>query len=162
MRFDALEEGSVTSDELEATAQQTCACGCGTPVKRSQRPPYGWNTFAHGHNAKGVNGPRVARVCRGCGQPFEAMPWHVKLGYSTYCSQACYDRARCVDTLAQRFWAKVVVQEGCWLWTGARRPNGYGFIATRFSPTLRNTSAHRVAWMLANGPIPKGLCVLHS
>lgn len=27
-----------------------CACGCGQPVSRSKKAPYGWNRFVHGHN----------------------------------------------------------------------------------------------------------------
>lgn len=45
----------------------------------------------------------------------------------------------------------------CWLWTKHVRRDGYGV----FKFHGRNYAAHRVAWMLANGPIPAGLCVCH-
>lgn len=42
----------------------------------------------------------------------------------------------------------------CHLWTGAKHPFGYGQAATKL--------AHRLTWENTNGPIPKGLCVLHK
>ena len=59
-----------------------------------------------------------------------------------------------------RFWAKVDASAGptgCWLWTGARFPAGYGAIKIAGRPW----GAHRVAWELVNGPIPDGLQSLH-
>ncbi len=44
--------------------------------------------------------------------------------------------------------------EGCWEWTGNLSPRGYG----RLTITLR---AHRVAYILAVGPIPRGLTIDH-
>ena len=47
---------------------------------------------------------------------------------------------------------------GCVEWLGNRRcAFGYGAFKLRGRQLL----AHRVAWVLANGPIPNGLCVLH-
>ena len=46
----------------------------------------------------------------------------------------------------------------CLLWTGAIKSNGYGNLS--FEGKVQ--SAHRVSYMLANGPIPKGARVLHS
>lgn len=48
-------------------------------------------------------------------------------------------------------------EQGCWLWVGALRPNGYG----NFFLGNKTTCAHRAAWTLANGQIPDGLQVLH-
>lgn len=63
-------------------------------------------------------------------------------------------------TLSERFWARVVKGDGCWVWTGARNAQGYGRMTagSRGAGYLR---AHRVSWELANGPVPKGLWVLH-
>jgi len=58
----------------------------------------------------------------------------------------------------QRFWSKVDKGDGtgCWLWT--RDPaSRYG--RARFLG--RSVDAHRLAWELANGPIPPGLFVCH-
>jgi len=67
-----------------------------------------------------------------------------------------------VGTLEQRFWSKVDKSDGCWLWTAAKSSGGYG----QFSVGDRMQKAHRVAWELTHGPIPKGdgyhgTCVLH-
>lgn len=58
-----------------------------------------------------------------------------------------------------RFWDKVEKGEGCWEWLACVQ-KGYG----RFKVGGKRGSmklAHRVAWELANGPIPDGLNVLH-
>jgi hypothetical protein len=49
----------------------------------------------------------------------------------------------------------------CWPWQGATDHKGYGVIGLgrRADGTDRT---HQVAWMLAHGPIPRGLCVLHK
>lgn len=64
-------------------------------------------------------------------------------------------------TLEERFWAKVHPEPntGCWLWDGNIRENGYGraWDSERQLPIL----AHRLAWILARGPIPDGLLVGH-
>ncbi len=62
-------------------------------------------------------------------------------------------------TIAKDFWsyAEPEPNSGCWIWTGVRVPGGYG-------GTTRGgvyQMAHRVAYELAVGPIPKGLYVLH-
>lgn len=59
-------------------------------------------------------------------------------------------------TDAERFWLKVDKTDDCWLWTGAQT-NGYGV----FRINSRNMVAHRVSYMWANGPIPKGYEVDH-
>lgn len=57
------------------------------------------------------------------------------------------------------FWSRVdksAGPDGCWLWTG-QCEDGYG----RVSWGGRRERAHRVAWMLANGPFPARKHVLH-
>ncbi len=59
---------------------------------------------------------------------------------------------------AERFWAKVEKTDGCWLWTAARQPSGYG----RFGVSLgRTVFAHRLAYEMAHGAIPDGLELDH-
>jgi hypothetical protein len=61
--------------------------------------------------------------------------------------------------LSERFWEKVSVQmEGCWEWLGAH--DRYGMI--KFGSGDNNWLAHRVSWIIHNGPIPEGVCVLHK
>lgn len=59
---------------------------------------------------------------------------------------------------SERFWSKVDKSGECWTWAGAlMRQTGYG--AFRFEG--RTAYAHRVSYILANGPIPDGLYVCH-
>jgi hypothetical protein len=57
-----------------------------------------------------------------------------------------------------RFWLKVRVGDGCWLWTASTVDSGHG----RFSLNGKMVGAHRVSWLLNRGPIPDGLDVLHD
>lgn len=62
--------------------------------------------------------------------------------------------------LADRFWEKVQVTDGCWEWQAART-YGYGRIGAGGDkgPALL---AHRVSWELHFGPIPAEMNVLHA
>lgn len=60
--------------------------------------------------------------------------------------------------LTDRFWDKVSRPEGCWKWTGVKNQFGYGRLRTGKSMIV----AHRVSWQIHNGPIPKGMSVLHK
>ena len=62
--------------------------------------------------------------------------------------------------LADRFHEKVSripTARGCLLWTASTTGGGYGEIAIG----RKTAQAHRVAWELANGPVPPGMHVLH-
>jgi hypothetical protein len=59
--------------------------------------------------------------------------------------------------IGPRFWSKVHKTPSCWLWTSSRIKNWHGTFSVHGYPRY----AHRVAWELANGPIPDGLQVLH-
>ena len=51
---------------------------------------------------------------------------------------------------------------GCWIWTRSVDSGGYGRISLgRFLSGYR-CPAHRVSWMLHNGPIQDGLVVCHK
>ena len=64
--------------------------------------------------------------------------------------------------LEDRFWSKVLKTESCWLWKGATQGTGYGRIARgKRNEFPKPELAHRMSWELHNGPIPKGLIVLH-
>jgi predicted DNA-binding protein (UPF0251 family) len=62
--------------------------------------------------------------------------------------------------VAERFWEKVRKRSGhqCWMWQGSTLPKGYGMFCMAES---RPTPAHRCAWILCRGQIPKGMHVLH-
>lgn len=96
--------------------------------------------------------PTDLDICEFCGKSF-----HNPQGERRrFCSRACYCK-RPIDH-AGRFWKRIRKTEGCWLWTGATLPNGYGHMnigTTHWYP-------HRYAWTITNGPIPDGLFVCHD
>jgi hypothetical protein len=101
---------------------------------------------------------RHAYTCGHCGVSFVSIARESQSGLR-FCSKQCWATWRRGD-LATRFWSRVNKAEdatGCWLWQGSRRDNGYGQFAWR----PRSLSVHRIAWELANGPIPDGFMVLH-
>ena len=54
------------------------------------------------------------------------------------------------------FWAKVRKTIGCWEWCGSRKGR-YGNLTVK----RKNVLAHRFAWEITFGPIPRGLFVCH-
>src|SRR5437016_12881449 len=56
----------------------------------------------------------------------------------------------------ERFWLHINQTAFCWEWTGAKTIDGYG--SFRNGKTVR---AHRFAYELLVGPIPKGLSIDH-
>jgi hypothetical protein len=66
-------------------------------------------------------------------------------------------------SLEERFWSKVNKSGPCWEWMGAKVTGGYGHLKVGG----KNRYAHRVAYELTVGPVPKGegyhgICVCHS
>lgn len=61
--------------------------------------------------------------------------------------------------VAARLWEKVPSRptEGCWLWIGCPKPNGYGVLRVGG----KNVYAHRLSYELLVGPIPDGLTIDH-
>lgn len=58
------------------------------------------------------------------------------------------------------FWAKVSQTDGCWLWKGHKAANGYG-VLTRRAKRRKSILAHRFAYEIMFGEIPKGKLVCH-
>lgn len=59
-----------------------------------------------------------------------------------------------------RFWSKVDIKgpDDCWEWQASMYPNGYG----QFRLSKQEGYAHRSAWTLINGEIPKGMYICHK
>lgn len=63
-----------------------------------------------------------------------------------------------------RFWSKVnkngalILDTPCWEWLGWLNTNRYGY----FWINGKDVSAHRYSYEIKNGPIPKGLWILHK
>lgn len=60
--------------------------------------------------------------------------------------------------VADRFWSKVDRSSDCWRWLGSSQASGYGYFNVVRGVLAR---AHRVAYELTHGPIPRDLVVDH-
>src|SRR5260221_8514726 len=96
-------------------------------------------------------------LCKHCGGDFSHKRGRC---YHQFCSKRC-EGLHTRRPLATRFWEKVDKTKTCWLWTGGTARWGYGSIGAG-APSYRTLVAHRVAWELQKGPIPKGHWVLHK
>ena len=99
--------------------------------------------------------PRVDRTCAHCGAVF-SVPAH-RAQSARFCSKACRYAYR--PPLEEMLWGDIdrADPDACWLWPGHIR-GAYGVLTYK----SKRQSTHRWAWELANGPVPDGLCVLHS
>lgn len=66
--------------------------------------------------------------------------------------------------LLDRLADKMLVGDGCWEWTGATQPNGYGYfhVGSLTDGSDRMEYAHRVVYEALVGPIPEGLTLDHQ
>lgn len=90
--------------------------------------------------------------CHRCKKPFSV--WLSQTSRK-FCSEECRE-----SPVEERFWAKVDKSGGpdaCWNWKASVNPDGYGNFMWK-----NEQRAHRVAWILTNGPISDGLSVLHE
>lgn len=116
-----------------------------------------------------VEGSKPARwhVRCDCGKEVVRLSGNLLAGMSGSCGCFRTDsiKTRTAVGRVDRFWSKVnkdgpVCREElgpCWVWTAGLTPWGYGTC----SPKHGSPYAHRAAWIMANGPIPDGLWVLH-
>lgn len=64
------------------------------------------------------------------------------------------------QSTVERFWLRVDKTGGCWKWIGkSRHTFGYGLFKIKSAKQMQY--AHRISWVIANGAVPHGLCVLH-
>lgn len=106
------------------------------------------------HHGSAPKGKEIRKSCRNllCVNPdhlFAGVPSDTPIAY-TY------------EQMVAAFWARVVKSDGCWTWIGTKfGPMGYGVVRWR----RKNTPAHKLSWILANGEIPVQddvLCVCHK
>ena len=62
-------------------------------------------------------------------------------------------------TAAERLATKLIrMPNGCLEWTGSLNVGGYGLVGAGGKVFM----AHRLAWILVNGPISDGMCICHT
>lgn len=96
------------------------------------------------------------KLCKRCGTPIDRANQNYRK--MIYCSLPCFKetlRKAPATILAEK--VRKAGPEECWPWTGRKDKSGYGRIA-RKGPYVY---AHRVAWILAKGPVPEGKDILH-
>ena len=91
-------------------------------------------------------------TCEGCGTIFKTYPAEIAKGRK-YCSRACRKAS-----IELRFWKRVIKTDTCWLWIGSINSTGYGTV----NLGVHTVGAHCYSWVITNGPIVKGLQVLHA
>lgn len=105
------------------------------------------------------------RTCSidGCERRHYARSW-CALHYSRWRTRGSTDSP--VPTLEERFWGKADRRgpDECWEWTASKDRFGYGQF---FPRNGKRVGAHRFAWELTHGPIPRGpgyhgFCVCHE
>ncbi len=105
---------------------------------------------------------KVELHCEVCGSSFLVKPSRAKRGNARFCSKKCYYKSYPTTPLSELFSRHIgeTTDRGCIIWNGYKnKSNGYGMT---HDAENRSTYAHRIAWELANGPIPDGLWVLHK
>jgi hypothetical protein len=104
--------------------------------------------------------PKTERTCLICEKVFLPIS-HRK--DSRYCSRECYYASQVIPIETQfRRGVGETNEHGCVLWNGLTDHNGRGVVYSTTRPPQRTFIAARIAWEVANGPIPDGVCVLHN
>lgn len=103
--------------------------------------------------------------CAICSEDYYASKRRLARG-TKWCSRKCQRIAQSGSAdVVEAFWLKVDKTSrpaGCWLYTGFRKWDGYGWLARYFNGKVRYLTAHRYAWMLLKGDVPAGMHVLHK
>lgn len=101
----------------------------------------------------------MTKVCVICQEAFG--PRDSREGRAFLTRTVCSVRCRGLLTglvAVQGFWERVDKSDDCWIWRGRLNADGYGVFE---SSVLRVGLAHRAAYLLAIGPIPRGLHMDH-
>lgn len=105
-------------------------------------------------------GADMAKSCsiEGCERPHDSRGW-CDMHYKRWRAHGSTDVAE-KPTASELFWRKVDKRgpDECWEWTASLDGKGYGQFFPGRSKAWR---AHRWSFTESNGPIPKGLNVLH-
>jgi hypothetical protein len=131
-----------------------CQCGCGQKTNIAKKSSRGVKKgqpcrFLHGHNPQ--KRVRQIRLCKfGCGRPARENIKDGKFkGYYKTCGICKMTPGRSAE---ERFFKKIKkLENGCWLWTGYTRRDGYGQFHDK-----KVVYAHIWAYKHFKGEIPRG------
>lgn len=99
-----------------------------------------------------------SRICLNCGKSMLGMPC---ISRRKYCGNDCVKSAERAKG-PERFWAKVQKTDTCWLYTGFKKWDGYGWVArSQGNNKFRWMTSHRYAWILTHGEPPEGISIMH-
>lgn len=120
------------------------------PAHLRKRPAKFCSNSCYHSFMRSVHVPRCRpRRCRQCHAIVLTFVWFC----SRTCRQTYMDKA-----ISGRFWSKVTQGDSCWTWAAGYFSDGYG----AFCRNGQNVHAHRVAYELTYGRVPKGLVVRHK
>lgn len=163
------------NSNIQPNTVKLCECGCGQPTRiarwfdiRHGAVPGKPMRFIKGHSKRvdpsRMTEPNPGGLCMcGCGEPapisrvtlfkkglIKGKPLRFIPGHQ--------NRIR-LTQVESHFWESVERkgENDCWNWIGKSIVDGYGTLTTRG----KYVRAHRFAWEITNGPIPKGMQVCH-
>ena len=117
-----------------------------------------------------LNNKRIEKNCLFCNKVITPLISRVKRGDGKFCSQHCYGKysykiksKSCFKTLSSQeyFFKQISIENhinNCWIWIGNCNKQGYGKLTSK----KKTWMSHRFSWMIYNGQIPPGLCILHK
>lgn len=100
----------------------------------------------------------ITLICVRCSTPFVTRNRGVQC-----CSRSCAMKHRVLPCtpLEVRLWSRVTFTDECWEYSGARHEFGYGMIGLG-GRRGKQTSTHRLVWLIFFGEIPPKIEVLHK
>jgi hypothetical protein len=98
--------------------------------------------------------------CEYCGKDFKVDTGNLKKGGGKCCSKRCMGLSK-RKPLIDTFWENVIKTNKCWLWTGSTDGHGYGHMFRERKEGNKTIKAYRFSYEIHNGPIPKGLVIMH-
>ena len=98
---------------------------------------------------------KITKTCPNCDREYQT-----RFKKQICCSNRCRGFFQVRPSQSDRFARQVATgsTSACWPWAGTCDSNGYGLIWW----DGRGDRAHRVAWIVANGPIPDGQLIRHK
>jgi hypothetical protein len=107
----------------------------------------------------------VEKTCVECDAKFQAVVSEVNRGHGLFCGIPCRNRQAARNRgkmMEKAFEDNVRKGDGCWTWIGLLDNDGYGRAKITHNGKRLQGRAHRISWLIHNGPIPDGMHVLHA